>query len=49
MSARDAGANSFHYLRDFLERGHARVSGGGHGERAVGGAAIDGPLRIMPG
>src|SRR5579859_872175 len=42
-----AGSNPFHYLQNFLERDHGGVAGRGHGQGAVGGTALDGPLRIL--
>src|SRR6266403_5840030 len=45
--ARDAGSDPFHHLQDFLERCHRRVTWGGHGERAVRGATVHGPLSIF--
>ena len=47
--ARDAGSDSFHNLRNFLEGGHGSVSRSGHGERSVRGAALDSPLWIVSG
>ncbi len=49
VSAGDARADALHYLQDFLKRDHRRVAGSGHGESAVGGAALHGPLRVLPG
>ena len=46
-SARNASSDAFHDLRHFLEGGHGSVSRGGHGQRAMRGAALDRPLRVM--
>src|SRR5271155_1401921 len=45
--ASDAGADSSHHLRDFLQGSHGSVSRSGHSERTVRGAALHRPLRIM--
>src|SRR5204862_1223019 len=42
-----AGGPALHHALDFGECGHARVARCRHGERAVGGAAFDGPLRAF--
>src|SRR6266540_293613 len=44
-STTDTGGPTFHHPLDFGERGHARVARRRHRQRAVRGAALDGPLR----
>ena len=45
----DARRAAFDDAFDFGERGHAGVAGGGHGQRAVGHAAADGPVDGLAG
>ena len=46
---RHARRPAFHHPLDLGQRHHAGVAGRRHGERAVGGAALDGPLRALAG
>src|SRR5258708_6247097 len=48
-SADNSRSRSFHYLQDFVQGSHGSVSRRGHGQGAVGGAALDGPLRTFSG
>jgi hypothetical protein len=48
-SADNSRSRSFHYLQDFVQRSHGSVSRRGHGQSAVGGAALGGPLRTFSG
>ena len=41
------GVSAFGEFLDFGEGGHAGVSGGGHGEGAVGGTVVDGFLGVI--
>ena len=43
----NAGGAALHHPLDLGQRGHAGVARGGHGQRAVGGAAFDGILGAL--
>src|SRR3984893_6088354 len=48
FSAYNAGGWRLHSLQDFIPRCHGGVAGRGHGQCAMGGSALDGPLRFFP-
>src|SRR5258706_56515 len=48
-STADTGGSPFHHPFDLGQRGHAGVAGGGHGQRAVSSAALDGPSGAAAG
>src|SRR5437763_110830 len=48
-STTDTRGAPFHHALHFRQRGRPRVAGRGHGQRAVCGAALDGPCRSASG
>src|ERR1700736_2738806 len=48
FSAYNAGGLRLHSLQDFIPRCHCGVAGRGHGQCAMSGSALDGPLRFFP-
>src|SRR5271156_4424468 len=48
-SARDPRPSSLHHLKHLVERGHGGIPRRSHRQRAVRGAALHSPLRILAG